>query len=62
MGEVQYTGSLPGPLGPTLKEQLPEVEEAVRFSSLWPRLLRVGDKDGIYEKVSGAETGRFRHV
>ena len=58
-GEAQYTGSLPGPLGPTLKEQLPEVEEAVRFSSVWPHLLQVGDKDGIYEKVSGAETGVF---
>ena len=58
-GEAQYTGSLPGPLGPTLKEQLPEVEEAVRFSSVWPHLLQVGDKEGIYEKVSGAETGVF---
>ena len=57
--EAQYTGSLPGPLGPTLKEQLPEVEEAVRFSSVWPRLLRAGDKEGIYEKVSGAEAGVF---
>ena len=57
--EAQYTGSLPGPLGPTLKEQLPEVEEAVRFSSVWPHLLRVGDNEGIYEKVSGAETGVF---
>ena len=27
-GEAQYEGSMPGPLGPTLKEQLPEVEEA----------------------------------
>ena len=58
-GEAQYEGSLPGPLGPTLKEQLPEVEEAVRFSSVWPRLLRAGDKEGIYEKVSEAETGVF---
>ncbi len=58
-GGAQYTGSLPGPLGPTLKEQLPEVEEAVRFSSVWPYLLQVGDKDGIYEKVSKAETGVF---
>ena len=57
--EAQYTGSLPGPLGPTLKEQLPEVEEAVRFSSVWPHLLRAGDKEGIYEKVSGAEAGVF---
>ena len=58
-GEAQYEGSMPGPLGPTLKEQLPEVEEAVRFSSVWPHLLRVGDKEGIYEKVSGAEAGVF---
>ena len=58
-GEAQYTGSLAIPLGPTLKEQLPEVEEAVRFSSGWPLLLRVGDKDGTYEKVSGAEAGVF---
>ncbi len=58
-GGAQYTGSLPGPLGPTLEEQLPEVEEAIRFSSVWPRLLRVRDKEGIYEKVSGVETGVF---
>ena len=50
---------MPVPLGPTLKEQLPEVEEAVRFSWNYPRLLRVGDKEGIYEKVGGVETGVF---
>ena len=54
-----YTSSMPVPLGPTLKEQLPEVEEAVRFSWNYPRLLRVGDKEGIYEKVGGVETGVF---
>ncbi len=54
-----YTSSMPIPLGPTLKEQLPEVEEAVRFSWNYPRLLRVGDKEGIYEKVGGVETGVF---
>ena len=53
------TAGLPIPLGPTLKEQLPEVEEAVRFSPGWPLLLRVGDEDGRYEKVSGAEAGVF---
>ena len=59
-GEAQYTGSMPIPLGPTLKEQLPEVEEAVRFSpGFFPRLLRVGDKEGIYEKVGGVEAGVF---
>ena len=58
-GEAQYSESTPIPLGPTLKEQLPEVEEAVRFSPGWPLLLRVGDKDGRYEKVSGVEAGVF---
>ena len=56
-GGPQYSGSMPGPLGPTLEEQFPEVEEAVRFSSVWPRLLQVGDKEGVYEKGIGAETG-----
>ncbi len=57
---TEYTaGGVSRPLGPTLKEQLPEVEEAVRFSPGWPLLLRVGDKDGRYEKVSGAEAGVF---
>ena len=55
----RYTSSMPVPLGPALEEQLPEVEEAVRFSWNFPRLLRVGDKEGIYEKVSGVETGVF---
>ncbi len=58
-GGSQYTGSLPVPLGPTLKEQLPEVEEAVRFGAARPSLLRVGAKDGISEKVLTAETGVF---
>ena len=58
-GEAQYTGVLPIPLGPTLKEQLPEIEEAIRFSFGWPRLLRVGDEEGIYEEVRGVEAGVF---
>ncbi|MXX40453.1 MAG: FtsX-like permease family protein [Gemmatimonadetes bacterium] len=58
-GEAQYSGSMRIPLGPTLKEQLPEVEEAVRFSFGWPRLLRVGDEEGIYEEVRGVEAGVF---
>ena len=58
-GSTGYTENVPIPLGPALKEQLPEVEEAVRFSPGWPLLLRVGDKDGRYEKVSGAEAGVF---
>ena len=59
MQNTAYTAGVRIPLGPTLKEQLPEVEEAVRFSSVWPLLLRVGDEDGRYEKVSGAEAGVF---
>ena len=58
-GEAQYSGSTPIPLGPTLKEQLPEVEEAVRFSFSYLRLLRVGDKEGIYERVGEVEAGVF---
>ena len=58
-GEAQYTGVLPIPLGPTLEEQLPEVEEAVRFSFNRLRLLRVGDEEGIYERVRGVEAGVF---
>ena len=58
-GEAQYTGVLPIPLGPTLKEQLPEVEEAIRFSFNRLRLLRVGDEEGIYERVRGVEAGVF---
>ena len=44
-------------LGPTLEEQLPEVEEAIRFSGGRRNLLRVGVKDGIREEVIWAEAG-----
>ena len=44
-------------LGPALEEQLPEVEEAVRFSGGRRNLLRVGAKDGIREEVIWAEAG-----
>ena len=54
-----YEAGVRIPLGPTLEEQLPEVEKAVRFGWSYPRLLRVGDKEGIYERVSGAEAGVF---
>ena len=54
-----YSATLLIPLGPTLKEQLPEVEEAVRFSGRVPRLLRVGAKDGISEEMLTAEAGVF---
>ena len=54
-----FTSGMHVPLGPTLEEQLPEVEAAVRFGWSYPRLLRVGDKEGIYETVGGAEAGVF---
>ena len=58
-GDVpRYTAGMRRPLGPALEEQLPEVEEAVRlFGGNRQRLLRAGDKDGIYEKVIMAEAG-----
>ena len=51
--------NLPGPLGPTLKEQVPEVEETVRFYSDFPRLFRVGEKSGIYEEALWVESSVF---
>ena len=45
------SATLPLPLGPTLKERMPEVEETVRIAGEGSPLLRVGDKNGI--RVSG---------
>ena len=58
-GQARYTDVLPIPLGPTLKEQLPEVEAMVRFGREFHTLLRVGEKEGIYEQVGAAEAGVF---
>ena len=56
----EYSASMPIELGLTLKEQLPEVEEAVRFRpGRGPRLFRVGDKDGVYERVIWTEASVF---
>ncbi len=59
VGDVpRYTAGMKRLLGPALEEQLPEVEEAVRlFGGNRQRLLRAGDKEGIYEKVIMAEAG-----
>ncbi len=54
-----YTGSVPMSLAPTLKEQLPEVEEAVRFNPNFPHLLRVGERNEISEEVLTVEAGVF---
>ena len=58
-GQARYTSVLPIPLGPTLTEQLPEVEAVVRFGREFLTLLRVGDKEGLYEQVGAAEAGVF---
>ena len=51
---------LPLPLGPALKEQIPQVEETVRFASEGPSLLRVGDKNGIpVNGIRSAESSVF---
>ena len=57
----EYTDGVIVALGPTLKEQLPEVEEAVRFrpGRSERNLLRVGAKDGIHEEVIWAEASVF---
>ena len=54
-----YTGSVPMSLGPTLKEQLPAVEAAVRFNPSFSHLLRVGEREGISEEVLKVEAGVF---
>ncbi|MCY3639467.1 MAG: ABC transporter permease, partial [Gammaproteobacteria bacterium] len=55
--QLPYTDGVMVALGPALEEQLPEVEEAVRFSGGRRNLLRVGAKDGIREEVIWAEAG-----
>ena len=56
---VRSGSNLPGPLGPTLKEQVPEVEESVRFISDSPRLFRVGEESGILEEALWVESSVF---
>ena len=54
-GSTGYTSAVPVPLGPTLEERLPQVEKGVRFGWPPPSLLRVGDKEGIYEQLVEAD-------
>ncbi len=56
----QYTFALPIQLGPALQDQLPEVEEAVRFTASKTTLLRAGTREGISEKVLTADPGVLR--
>ena len=57
---AQYTFALPIQLGPALEDQLPEVEEAVRFTASKTTLLRAGTREGISEKVLTADPGVLR--
>ena len=50
---------MPLPLGSALKEQVPEVEETVRFYPANPRLFRVGEKSGIQETTLWTESSVF---
>ena len=50
---------LPLPLGSTLKEKVPEVEETARFVAARPRLFRVGEESGIEEKALWTESSVF---
>ena len=59
LGDARVTPSMPLPLGPTLEEQLPEVEETVRFDRDFPRPFRVGGKSGIYEEARWVDPGVF---
>ena len=55
----RIASSFPLPLGPALKEQVPEVEETVRFTGGRPRLLRVGDRSGINVEALWVESSVF---
>ena len=54
-----YWSTVPLALGTALKEQVPEVEETVRFLPDSRRLFRVGDESGIDEKALWTESSVF---
>ena len=56
----RYTFAMPVQLGPALEDQLPEVEEAVRFTASRTTLLRAGTREGISERVLTADPGVLR--
>ena len=62
-GEGPYAisgSSMPRGLGPTLRAQVPEVEEMVRFMpDHTPRMFRVGEESGIYEEALWTESSVF---
>ena len=52
-----FNTSLPIHMGPALEEQLPQVEEAVRFRGRWPTQLRLAGKESLSDWVLMAEDG-----
>ena len=60
-GPFAFSGSsMPIALGPTLREQVPEVEETARFMpDHTPRMFRVGAEGGIYEEALWTESSVF---
>ncbi len=56
----RYTFATPIQLGPALEDQLPEVEEAVRFTASRWTLLRARTREGISERVLTADPGVLR--
>ena len=52
-----FNTSLPIHMGPALEEQLPQVEQAVRFRGRWPVRLRLAGKEGLAGNVLTAEDG-----
>ncbi|MCY3736230.1 MAG: ABC transporter permease [Gemmatimonadaceae bacterium] len=48
---------LPIHMGPALEEQLPQVEEAVRFRGKWPTQLRLAGRESLSDWVLMAEDG-----
>ena len=49
--------SLPIHMGPALEDQLPQVEEAVRFRGKWPTQLRLAGRESLSDWVLMAEDG-----
>ncbi len=52
-----FNTSLPIHMGPALEDQLPQVEEAVRFRGRWPTQLRLAGKESLSDWVLMAEDG-----
>jgi len=58
-GEIFSGDYTPAPYAPTLKDQFPEVEEAIRITEWDPQLLTVGE-NSFYEESTFTEPGFFK--